>query len=127
MELISWQLTETEQQVAILTDAWLRKPIDRDALLPIVKQTVQERRPLGQWNTYEIQVKGNDITVTLNGQQVSSLKNGTRLKQGFIGLQIDAFVAHRSRRSMVSITRWKRSKPQEYSCPQLQKKKARSL
>ena len=44
-------------------------------------------RPLGQWNTYEIQAKGNDITVTLNGQQVSSLKNGTRPKQGFVGLQ----------------------------------------
>lgn len=44
-------------------------------------------RPLGQWNTYEIQAKGNDITVTLNGQQVSRLKNGTRRKQGFIGLQ----------------------------------------
>lgn len=44
-------------------------------------------RPLGQWNTYEIQAKGNDITVMLNGQQVSSLKNGTRPKQGFVGLQ----------------------------------------
>jgi len=44
-------------------------------------------RPLGQWNTYEIQAKSNDITVILNGQQVSNLKNGTRPKQGYIGLQ----------------------------------------
>jgi choline dehydrogenase-like flavoprotein len=49
--------------------------------------TTVASRPLGQWNTYEIQAKGNDITVILNGQQVSNLKSGTRLKQGFIGLQ----------------------------------------
>lgn len=49
--------------------------------------TIVASRPLGQWNTYEIQAKGNDITVTLNGQQVSNLKNGTRPKQGYIGLQ----------------------------------------
>jgi hypothetical protein len=49
--------------------------------------TMVASRPLGQWNTYEIQAKGNDITVTLNGQQVSNLKNGTRPKQGYIGLQ----------------------------------------
>ena len=44
-------------------------------------------RPLGQWNAYEIQAKGNDVTVTLNGQLVSTLKNGNRPKQGYIGLQ----------------------------------------
>jgi len=41
--LISGHLTETEEQVAILSDARvLRKPIDRDALLPIVKLAVQQ-------------------------------------------------------------------------------------
>ena len=44
-------------------------------------------RPLGQWNAYEIQAKGNDVTVTLNGQLVSTLKNGNRPQQGYIGLQ----------------------------------------
>jgi hypothetical protein len=44
-------------------------------------------RPLGQWNAYEIQAKGNDVTVTLNGQLASNLKNGNRPKQGYIGLQ----------------------------------------
>ena len=44
-------------------------------------------RPLGQWNAYEIQAKGNDITVILNGQLVTSLKNGNRPTQGYIGLQ----------------------------------------
>ena len=32
--------------------------------------------PVGQWNTYEIEAKGKDITVKLNGEFVSSLKNG---------------------------------------------------
>lgn len=49
--------------------------------------TTVASRPLGQWNTYEIQAKGNDITVILNGQPVSSLKNGNRPKKGYIGLQ----------------------------------------
>ena len=44
-------------------------------------------RPLGQWNASEIQAKGNDVTVTLNGQLVTTLKNGNRPKQGYIGLQ----------------------------------------
>jgi len=40
--LISGHLTETEEQVAILSQACvLRKPIDRDALLPLVKLAVQ--------------------------------------------------------------------------------------
>lgn len=43
--------------------------------------------PLGQWNTYEIEAKGKDITVKLNGEIVSSLKNGNRPLKGHIGLQ----------------------------------------
>ena len=43
--------------------------------------------PLGQWNTFEIQAKGNDISVKLNGQLVSSLTNGNRPLKGHIGLQ----------------------------------------
>jgi hypothetical protein len=44
-------------------------------------------RPVGQWNTYEIKAKGKDFTVTLNGELVSSLKNGNRPLKGHIGLQ----------------------------------------
>jgi choline dehydrogenase-like flavoprotein len=44
-------------------------------------------RPLGQWNQYEIAARGNAITVTLNGQRVSQLTNGTRPLAGHIGLQ----------------------------------------
>ena len=43
--------------------------------------------PVGQWNTYEIEVKGKDLKVTLNGQPVSSLKNGNRPLRGHVGLQ----------------------------------------
>ncbi|HKN85504.1 MAG TPA: response regulator [Nitrospiraceae bacterium] len=40
--LISGHLTEVEEQVAILSEACvLRKPIDRDTLLPLVKLAIQ--------------------------------------------------------------------------------------
>jgi hypothetical protein len=42
---------------------------------------------VGRWNTYEIEVKGKDIAVKLNGELVSSLKNGNRSLKGYIGLQ----------------------------------------
>jgi hypothetical protein len=57
------------------------------SIYTLAPATMVASRPLGEWNTYEIQAQGNDVTVRLNGQQVSSLKSGTRLKQGFIGLQ----------------------------------------
>lgn len=43
--------------------------------------------PVGQWNTYEIEAKGKDITVKLNGELVSAFKNGNRPLKGHIGLQ----------------------------------------
>ena len=43
--------------------------------------------PVGQWNSYDIQAKGRDLTVTLNGRLVSTLKNGDRPLKGHIGLQ----------------------------------------
>ena len=44
-------------------------------------------RPVGQWNTFDIQAKGSSITVTLNGEVVTNLKKGTRPFKGHIGLQ----------------------------------------
>jgi hypothetical protein len=42
---------------------------------------------IGQWHTFEIEAKGSTITVRLDGQQVSELKNASRSPKGFIGLQ----------------------------------------
>jgi len=43
--LISGHLTEAEEQVVIMNEACvLRKPIDRDTLLPLVNQAVQRGR-----------------------------------------------------------------------------------
>jgi len=42
---------------------------------------------VGQWHTYEIEANGTTITVRLDGQQVSQLKNANRSPKGFIGLQ----------------------------------------
>lgn len=43
-------------------------------------------RPVGEWNTYEIAVKGQQFTVTLNGEVVNSYK-GSRGTQGYVGIQ----------------------------------------
>jgi choline dehydrogenase-like flavoprotein len=44
--------------------------------------------PIGRWNTFEIGVAGNRITVTLNGQLVTDYTgDGSRPSQGHIGLQ----------------------------------------
>jgi hypothetical protein len=42
---------------------------------------------VGQWHTYEIEAVGDKLTVRLNGQQVSQLKNANRTAKGYIGLQ----------------------------------------
>jgi hypothetical protein len=42
---------------------------------------------VGQWHSYEIEAVGNKITVRLNGQQVSQLKDANRSAKGYIGLQ----------------------------------------
>ena len=43
-------------------------------------------RPVGEWNTYEIQVSGQQYKITLNGELVTSF-TGNRGLQGHIGLQ----------------------------------------
>jgi hypothetical protein len=40
----------------------------------------------GKWNTYEITAKGRDITVVLNGQKTSEMRNGM-FDEGAIALQ----------------------------------------
>ena len=44
-------------------------------------------RPVGQWNDFEIAVRGPTISVRLNGEEVSHLANGSRETRGYIGLQ----------------------------------------
>lgn len=43
-------------------------------------------RAVGEWNAYEITVKGQDYTITLNGEVVNHY-HGSRGAKGFIGLQ----------------------------------------
>ncbi len=57
--------------------------------------TQQPARPVGEWNKFEIQVKGQIYTVFLNGTQVTKFTNtdpsrglpGTAADPSFIGLQ----------------------------------------
>ena len=45
-------------------------------------------KPVGQWNTYDIQVTGTRIVVTLDGKKVTDFKlDGSRPAKGHIGLQ----------------------------------------
>jgi hypothetical protein len=48
---------------------------------------MQASHGIGRWNPFEIEARGGAITVTLNGQQVSTLVGGTRALEGHIGLQ----------------------------------------
>ncbi len=43
-------------------------------------------RPVGEWNAFEITVKGQQYTIALNGEPVNSYK-GSRGERGYIGLQ----------------------------------------
>ena len=43
-------------------------------------------KPLGQWNTMEIQVLGQSYTVIINGQKVTEF-TGSRMTEGYVGLQ----------------------------------------
>jgi hypothetical protein len=57
------------------------------AIYKLAAATKLASLPVGLWNSFEIEAKGNDLKVTLNGQLVSSLKNGSRPLKGHIGLQ----------------------------------------
>jgi len=43
-------------------------------------------KPAGDWNTYEIAVKGQDYTISLNGEVINHYV-GSRGKSGYVGLQ----------------------------------------
>jgi hypothetical protein len=44
-------------------------------------------KPVGQWNTFEIQVTGQKYSVTLNGKKVIPEFTGNRNTEGYIGIQ----------------------------------------
>jgi len=44
-------------------------------------------KPVGQWNTFEIEVTGQKYKVTLNGEIVIPEFTGDRLTEGYIGIQ----------------------------------------
>ncbi len=44
-------------------------------------------KPVGQWNTFEIEVTGQKYSVTLNGKKVIPGFTGNRNTEGYIGIQ----------------------------------------
>jgi hypothetical protein len=59
---------------------------DRDAMTKVIK-------PLGQFNTMEIQVKGGNMDILLNGTMVSTVRN-CELTSGPIGFQSEGAETH---------------------------------
>ena len=58
------------------------------AVYQLAPANVQNSKPLGEWNRFEITATGNDVTVKLNGLEVSRLiGDGSRPLRGHIGLQ----------------------------------------
>lgn len=57
------------------------------AIYRLAPARVRASRPIGDWNTFEIALRGPALSVQLNGTPVSSLENGTRRQFGHIGLQ----------------------------------------
>ncbi|RPI28566.1 MAG: DUF1080 domain-containing protein [Acidobacteria bacterium] len=58
----------------------------------VLKTEANEKEP-GQWNTYEITVKGPSITVSVNGKQVNEAKD-CEVLAGPIGLQSEGGEIH---------------------------------
>ena len=46
-----------------------------------------ESKPVGQWNTFEIEVTNQKYSVILNGEKVIPEFTGNRLTEGYIGIQ----------------------------------------
>ncbi len=65
---------------------------DSGGIIPGVPPTKNTAKPAGEWNSFHIVRKGNDLTVKLNGEVVNEVKLddprfGDRPKKGYIGFQ----------------------------------------
>ncbi|WP_156094289.1 ricin-type beta-trefoil lectin domain protein [Lentzea aerocolonigenes] len=103
---LDWMVTSStaESGVVVLFNdpgSVATAPVDRGVRVPISslstgaiepgkKQDFDAAKPVGQWNTFEITVAFNTVTVVLNGQQVNrhTVTDLNRVhNDGFIGLQ----------------------------------------
>jgi hypothetical protein len=57
-------------------------------------------KPVGQWNTFEIEVTNQKYSVTLNGEKVIPKFTGNRLTEGYIGIQNHDAYSHVSFRNI---------------------------
>lgn len=55
------------------------------------KQMKENRvKPAGEWNLYEVRVKGDKITLSVNGMVVNEIR-GIALRKGYIGLEAEGY------------------------------------
>ncbi len=53
----------------------------------LIKEMKENRvKPAGEWNTYDIRVQGDKVTLSVNGAEVSEI-SGIALRRGYIGLE----------------------------------------
>lgn len=57
------------------------------AIYKLAPVTARNSAPLGEWNRFCIEARGDEIIVGLNGAQLAHLRSGTRNREGHIGLQ----------------------------------------
>ena len=57
------------------------------AIYKLAPATARPSRPIGEWNRFRIEARGDEIIVDLNETRVSHLLGGCRNRDGHIGLQ----------------------------------------
>ena len=80
-----WDAVHSGYEIQICQDA---DPEHRTGSIYSFKATdkTPPTKPAGEWNTYEITVKGQEYTISLNGEVINTYK-GSRGVKGYVGLQ----------------------------------------
>jgi hypothetical protein len=80
-----WDAVKAGYEIQICDDA---DPEHRTGAVYSFKgaEKTPHTKPVGEWNTYEIRVKGQEYTISLNGEEINHY-TGSRGKTGYIGLQ----------------------------------------
>ena len=65
---------------------------DSGGVIPGIAPTKRVSKPAGEWNSFHITVKGDQLTVALNGEKINEVdltqgRLASRPKKGFIGFQ----------------------------------------
>ncbi len=80
---------DTVPKVQLSNDAGItRDPYCTGALFGVTAPKVNAAKPMNEWNTFQMTVRGQQLTVVINGQEVlnTTLDVGNRPREGFVAL-----------------------------------------